>query len=33
MMGSFVEEYVSKFWKKLIEKDLTLLINWQISQI
>jgi hypothetical protein len=33
MMGSFVEEYVSKFWKKLIEKDLKLLINWQISQI
>jgi hypothetical protein len=33
MMGSFVEEYVSKFWKKLIEKDLTLLFNWQISQI
>ena len=25
MMGSFVEEHVAKFWKKLIDKDLKLL--------
>ncbi|MFM9129959.1 MAG: hypothetical protein ACKOMW_01695 [Actinomycetes bacterium] len=33
MMGSFVEEHVAKFWKKMIEKDLELLLKWQINQI
>ncbi len=33
MMGSFVEEHVAKFWKKLIEKDSQLLIQWPINQI
>ena len=33
MMGSFVEEHVAKFWKKLIDKDLKLLTEWQINQI
>ena len=33
MMGSFVEEHVAKFWKKLVEKDLKLLLEWPINQI
>lgn len=33
MMGSFVEEHVAKFWKKLVEKDLKLLIEWPTNQI
>lgn len=33
MMGSFVEEHVAKFWKKLIDKDLKLLTEWPINQI
>jgi hypothetical protein len=33
MMGSFVEEHVAKIWKKMIEKDLELLLKWPINQI
>ena len=33
MMGSFVEEHVAKSWKKMLEKDLELLLKWQINQI
>lgn len=33
MMGSFVEEHVAKIWKKMIEKDLELLLKWLINQI
>lgn len=33
MMGSFVEEHVAKIWKKMIEKDLELLLKWSINQI
>lgn len=33
MMGSFVEEHVAKFWKKIIDKDLKILLSWPINQI
>ncbi|MFM1826474.1 MAG: hypothetical protein RLZZ37_1109 [Actinomycetota bacterium] len=33
MMGSFVEEHVAKFWKKLVQKDFQLLTSWPINQI
>ena len=33
MMGSFVEEHVSKFWKKIVDKDLKILLTWPINQI
>ncbi len=33
MMGSFVEEHVAKFWKKIVDKDLKILLTWPINQI
>ena len=33
MMGSFVEEHVAKFWKKIVDKDLKILLSWPINQI
>ncbi len=33
MMGTFVEEHVAKFWKKLIEKDLELLNKFLSNQV
>jgi hypothetical protein len=33
IMGSLVEEHVAKFWKKMIEKDLELLLKWPFNQI
>lgn len=33
MMGTFVEEHVAKYWKNLIEKDLTNMLKFSTNQV